>query len=97
MFFIIFIANNTIHPLIIKSNDEVRLVTNFIKYQEESVKPLHNFNAKSYYISCPIPIPYCMIEDEPDLEAVVDDTSTPELVCAASEFTDVNNSSSVQV
>ena len=60
---------------------------------------MHNFNAKSYYISCHIPITYCMIDDEADLEAVVyvDDTSTPELVCAASQFSDVNNSSSVQV
>lgn len=37
-----------------------------------------------------------MIEDDPDLDSVVDDTSTPELVCAASQFTDVRFSVQVE-
>lgn len=99
MFFIIFIANNITHPVVINSSDEARLVTNTISYQGELVKPLDNFNAKSCNISCNIHIPYCMymIEDEADLESVVDDISTPELVCAASQFSDVSNCSNAQV
>ena len=86
--FIIFIANNTIHPVIIENNDEARLVNNTVLYQEESVKPLHNFNKKSEFVSSTFCIPCYKIEEEPDHidKPVTVNSSTLELVCIAPQL-----------
>ena len=89
--FIIFIANNTIHPVIIKNNDEARLVNNTVLYQEESVKPLHNFNKKSEFLSSTFCILSYKIEEEPDHidKPVTVNSSTLELVCIAPQLNNV--------
>ena len=94
-----FIANNILHPVIINSNDEARLVINTISYQEESVKPLHYFNIKSEFALPTFQISSNIIEDEPDHinEPVVINNSTLELVCVAPQFSNVINSASFTI
>ena len=98
-FLFFFTANNTTHPVIINSNDEVRLVTNTISYQEESVKPLHNFNKKSEFNLSTFRNPSYMIEDEPidHIDKPIVNNSTLELVCVAPQFSNVINSASFSV
>ena len=97
--FIIFIANNILHPVIINNNDEVHAVTNTISYQEESIKPPHSFNMKSEFALPTFQISSSLIEDEPDHidEPIIVNNSTLELVCAASQFSNVINSASFTI
>ena len=87
------------HPVIVRSNDEARLVTNTISYQEESAKSLYLFNIKSELVLPTFQISSNIIEDQPNYndELMVYDNSTLELVCAAPQFSNVINSPSFSI